>query len=186
MARLVRHRGFWLLALLLAGFVGLADGTAGEGPAKGKGGQATRITPANYKKLKNGMTEKQVVGILGTPTSTSSQDLGELGTGTILSWRRDGAVIAILMLEGKAVTHKGAFGKEALALVPRLTAKAYARVKFDMTEKEVVALLGPPKEANSPAGMPNVRVLTWRSGANLVTVTFRDGKVEATTAKFSD
>jgi outer membrane protein assembly factor BamE (lipoprotein component of BamABCDE complex) len=189
MACLSRGPKLALLVLALAGCGCLAGNfvaVAGEKPGKGSSDQAGKLTAANYKKLKNGMTEKQVVGILGKPTSTSPQDHGELGTGTVLSWRSPNAAIAVLFRDGKAIAHKGAFGKDALAMTPKLSPKTFDRVKFDMTEKEVIAILGPPTEAKSPAGMPNVRILVWRSGKNSATITFQDGKVSASEAKFSD
>jgi hypothetical protein len=188
MARHVRRQGFCPVALLLVGCVCLSGGLApaGDKAAKGKGDKATRVTPANYKKLKQGMTEKQVVAILGQPTETSKQDLGEFGTGKVLSWTSGGDAIAVLFREGKSIAHRGAFGGAGKAPPPKLTADAYAKVKFDMTEKEVLKILGKPTEVNSPADMPNVKMMVWISGDNRVTVTFRNGKVEASQASFVD
>jgi hypothetical protein len=188
MTRPSRHRQLAPLALVLAGCVCLAGlaTAAGDKAGKGKGDKLSTINPANYKKLKDGMTEKEILKILGKPTSTSPQSLGELGTGKVLSWKRTGAAIIVLFRDGKAIAHKGAFGKDAQALTPKLSKEAYERVKFDMTEKEVLAILGPPTEVSSPEGMPNVRTLVWISGGNRATVTLRDGKVEATQAMFVD
>jgi len=168
------------LVVLLAGLVPLpgSSSTAAEKPG--------RVTPASYKKLKQGMTEKEILKILGKPTETSKQDLGEFGTGKVLSWASGGDVISVLFREGKAIAHRGAFGGAAKAPPAKLTADAYAKVKFDMTEKQVLAILGKPTEVRSPEGMPNVKMMVWMSGDNRVTVTFRNGKVEASQASFVD
>ena len=39
-----------------------------------KGGGNTKLTKANFEKVKDGMTEKEVVDLLGTPTETKNVD----------------------------------------------------------------------------------------------------------------
>lgn len=58
------------------------------------------VTPENYARIKDGMTEAEVIAILGKPTETSS--LSVLGmTGTSSTWAGGGHSIMIQFVDGK-------------------------------------------------------------------------------------
>jgi hypothetical protein len=93
---------------------------------------------------------------------------------------------------------------------PKLTAENVQRIRGDMTEAEVIAVLGRPTEvkdgvpkefggatqecSQNIGGVdvkfrfgplaPGVRTLTWRKGKDFITVVFRNGKVVSVPAGY--
>jgi hypothetical protein len=60
----------------------------------------TRINQENFSRLQTGMTEQEVVAILGSPTESSSVDV--LGvSGTTSRWAGGGAAITVRFVGGK-------------------------------------------------------------------------------------
>ena len=57
----------------------------------------SKVTPENYQKIEEGMTEEQVVALLGKPTETNSVSV--LG---VSRWVADDAVITVRFVNGKA------------------------------------------------------------------------------------
>ena len=61
----------------------------------------SKVTEDNYRKLEEGMTEEQVVAILGRPTESSSVSVLGLG-GTVSRWVSGDAVITVRFVNGRA------------------------------------------------------------------------------------
>lgn len=60
----------------------------------------SKVTQENFAKVQNGMTEQEVVAILGNPTESTSRDV--LGiTGTSSRWVSGDAAITIRFVGGK-------------------------------------------------------------------------------------
>lgn len=60
----------------------------------------SKITPENFAKVQDGMSEQEVSAILGSPTETSSSSI--LGiSGTSSTWRGGDAVITVRFVNGK-------------------------------------------------------------------------------------
>jgi hypothetical protein len=60
----------------------------------------SRITPDNYRKIEEGMTEQEVSALLGSPTETNSVNV--LGvSGTVSRWVGREGVITVRFVNGK-------------------------------------------------------------------------------------
>ena len=60
----------------------------------------SKVTQENFAKVQNGMTEQEVIAILGNPTESTSRDV--LGiTGTSSRWASGDAEITIRFVGGK-------------------------------------------------------------------------------------
>jgi hypothetical protein len=60
----------------------------------------SKVTQENYQKIEEGMTEEQVVALLGKPTETNSVSV--LGvSGSVSRWVADDAVITVRLVNGK-------------------------------------------------------------------------------------
>jgi len=73
-------RGFLILVFLLAA--------------------CSKVSEENYRKVEEGMTEEQVVAILGKPTESSSVSVLGVG-GTVSRWVSGEAVITVRFVNGK-------------------------------------------------------------------------------------
>jgi hypothetical protein len=63
----------------------------------------SKVTPENFAKVQNGMTEQDVIAILGNPTESTSREV--LGiTGTASSWVSGDTAITIRFVGGKVAT----------------------------------------------------------------------------------
>lgn len=61
----------------------------------------SKVTEDNYRKIEDGMTEEQVVAILGKPTESSSVSVLGIG-GTVSRWASGDAVITVRFVNGRA------------------------------------------------------------------------------------
>ena len=60
-----------------------------------------RITQENYAKIQEGMSEQEVIAVLGNPTE--SQSISVLGvSGTAARWVGNDAVVTVQFVNGKA------------------------------------------------------------------------------------
>ena len=60
----------------------------------------SKVTPENFAKVQSGMTEQEVIAILGNPTESTSREV--LGiTGTVARWTRGDTVVTIRFVGGK-------------------------------------------------------------------------------------
>lgn len=63
----------------------------------------SKVTPENFARVQNGMTEQEVAAILGSPTESTSRDV--LGiTGTASRWVSGDTAITIRFVGGKVAT----------------------------------------------------------------------------------
>lgn len=66
-------------------------------------GACTRVTQDNFSKIETGMTEQEVISILGSPSESSSSSL--LGiSGTASRWASRDAEITVRFVGGKVAT----------------------------------------------------------------------------------
>lgn len=61
---------------------------------------SSKISEANYNKIKTDMTEAEVQEILGPPTESANADLG-IVSGTSAKWVKDNLTISIQFFNGK-------------------------------------------------------------------------------------
>jgi outer membrane protein assembly factor BamE (lipoprotein component of BamABCDE complex) len=62
----------------------------------------SKISQANFEKIKTGMTLAQVTAILGEPTEASSVDVAVF-SGTVSKWKAGDITITIQFVNGKVV-----------------------------------------------------------------------------------
>lgn len=60
----------------------------------------SKVTEENYRKVEDGMTEDQVVALLGKPTESNSVSVLGVG-GTVSRWVAGDAVITVRFVNGK-------------------------------------------------------------------------------------
>jgi SmpA / OmlA family len=60
---------------------------------------ATKVNKANYDKVKQGMTEAQVIDILGAPTDTKPS----MGGGKLLIWKSGTNIVNVTFLKDKVI-----------------------------------------------------------------------------------
>jgi hypothetical protein len=58
------------------------------------------VTQENFSRIRNGMTQQQVIAILGEPSESSSIDIGGL-SGTAAKWIDGNSVITIQFVNDK-------------------------------------------------------------------------------------
>ena len=62
----------------------------------------TKVTPENYAKIQEGMSEQEVAAVLGSPDESTSRDvLGISGTTSV--WKSRDAAITLRFVNGKVV-----------------------------------------------------------------------------------
>ncbi len=64
--------------------------------------ERTRINAANFEKIKTGMSQTEVMAILGEPTESSSLDIAVFA-GTNSVWKYQDTTIAVQFVNGKVV-----------------------------------------------------------------------------------
>ena len=69
-----------------------------------------RISQENFQKIESGMTEAEVMEILGEPTEAASVGLGGW-TGTTSTWKTEKGTIAIQFMNGKVAMKTFTKGK---------------------------------------------------------------------------
>ena len=84
-----------LVGLIIVGLVGCAG---------------SKITKENFDKIKLGMTQEEVQGILGPPTEASGIEI-PVFSGTMSKWARGDTVISVQFVNGKVVAKE--FSKPA-------------------------------------------------------------------------
>jgi len=76
-----------LVGLLIVGLIGCAG---------------SKITKENFDRIKLGMTQEEVQGILGPPTEASGLEI-PVFSGTMSKWARGDTVISVQFVNGKVV-----------------------------------------------------------------------------------
>lgn len=60
----------------------------------------SKVTAENFERIQNGMTQKEVVAILGEPTETSAINIAGV-SGGMASWQEGNTVISVQFLNDK-------------------------------------------------------------------------------------
>jgi hypothetical protein len=60
----------------------------------------SRINSGNFNRIQNGMSEQEVIAILGEPSTSDSVGIGPL-SGTTSTWTHEGLTISVQFLNGK-------------------------------------------------------------------------------------
>ena len=60
----------------------------------------SKISAENFARIQNGMTQKEVVAVLGEPTETSSVSIGGL-SGGMATWKDGSTVISVQFVNDK-------------------------------------------------------------------------------------
>jgi hypothetical protein len=76
-----------LAGLLIAGLIGCGS---------------SKITKDNFDRIKLGMTQEEVQGILGSPTEASGIEI-PMFSGTMSKWARGDTIITVQFVNGKVV-----------------------------------------------------------------------------------
>lgn len=60
----------------------------------------SKVTAENFERIQTGMTQKEVIAVLGEPTETSSVNIAG-ASGGMASWKDGGTVISVQFLNDK-------------------------------------------------------------------------------------
>jgi outer membrane protein assembly factor BamE (lipoprotein component of BamABCDE complex) len=199
--------------VLVDGFVAGALGTDGKnvyapvvanaagpggpnpGPAAGGPPAAREAMEANFRKLRLGMTKAELIAILGQPMATLDVS-GELifqntvGDSIVVVVRDDKVVKADARINGEPIPLEAGDLPPAAA---KATADGFRKVRRDMTERQVVALLGPPDKTDVNGGRdlgvgftPTVKFLSWGAEpGDVFHLTLQNGRVTTGNARIN-
>ncbi len=193
-------------ALALAGCcllaLGCSKSTTTSGPSGGGGGDsAAKPSKANFEKVKDGMSEKEVTDIMGAPSASAEFDSNAAkdmlkgvsipaapalpGTPglpalpalklTVKNWEEGETLYEVVFQEGKVVA-KGSESKKA-----KVTKENADKIKVGMSRAEVEAILG-KGTTSAGAKIENFggEVTVWEGPDGTITVGFANDKVTAT------
>jgi hypothetical protein len=73
-------------------------------------GCGSKVTSENFMKVKDGMSESDVNGLLGSPTKTEEKDMAPFGKVKVAEWKSGNNEVTIMYKDGKVVGQKGKFG----------------------------------------------------------------------------
>jgi hypothetical protein len=163
-----------------------------------RGGPADSVTEENFKKLKHGMTQRELLQLLGRPSFVYAAGVfldGQGGGGTQLLWKKGRDSIDVRLDETGLVLATGAFNGKVLVLdapfpgglpdfhIPggrHLTRGLYDSLKLGMSEAESLVQLGP----GTPLGPQTMRngkksTTSWKyvDGPASITLHFVDEKL---------
>jgi outer membrane protein assembly factor BamE (lipoprotein component of BamABCDE complex) len=152
-------------------FPAVAKVDAGNGPAvPWVAGTTHTIAREAVDKVKIGMHETEVKQLLGAPSMESS--LG--GSSVMMTWYDPDKQYVQIIFDKGQVTQKTYGGQKPAA--DAFSQAKLDQVKTGMTLAAVRDLLG-PSQGDVNAGP--TRVLSWETSKVLVTIIFRNGKVES-------
>ena len=60
----------------------------------------SKISAENFERIQNGMTQKEVIAVLGEPTETSNVNIAGV-SGGMATWKDGNTVISVQFLNGK-------------------------------------------------------------------------------------
>lgn len=180
------------LSLPLAGCGG-TSASSGSAPSSGASTSAAQqdsassvasgtIDAKKFKQIKEGMTYKQVVKIIGSEGEQQSTSSYGGITASSYQWTSDDWGTAVVMFENKKVVSKAQYGVGESTDVT-ITKAAYKKIKSGMTYDEVIKAVGGEGEltGSSKVAGYTTKIYTWNgssAGAN-ATVTFQNGKVQS-------
>jgi outer membrane protein assembly factor BamE (lipoprotein component of BamABCDE complex) len=173
------------------------DGKSSSSPSKeGEGGP--KISKANFDKVKDGMSDKEVADILGPPSASAEFDpkvmkdmLKDTMKGvkielpielpnvpmpkvTLKNWEDGDTLYEVMFQEGKVAGKSSATKKE------KVTKENGDRIKVGMARAEVEAILGKGKiEAGAKIESFSGDVTVWEGKEGVISVIFTNDKVTA-------
>jgi outer membrane protein assembly factor BamE (lipoprotein component of BamABCDE complex) len=162
----------------------------------------TKVTKANLDKIKGGMTDIDLIGLLGLPTNNSApidpvarQYIGDKGR--LMVWKNGQDYINVgLNPDGKVACWMGQFNNlamgyfsdQAFVVKPtdpnpttKVTKDNFNKIKGGMSEFDVAQILGRPTNPNAQAdpdtaNYDKAHTQVWQNGADSITVTFCNKK----------
>lgn len=179
-----------VLALALAGC-----GSSGSSNSAGSSSAASSATQTassaqdsgtidakKFKQIKEGMTYKQVVKLIGSEGEEQSTSSYGGITASTYAWESDNWGTAVVMFENKKVVSKAQYGVGESTDVT-ITKAAYKKIKPGMTYQDVVKIVGGEGELTSSSKVAGytTKTYTWYGsdlGSN-AEVTFQNGKVQS-------
>ncbi len=188
-----------VLALPLAGCGGTSSSSGSGADSSGTASSATASVSAaqqadssatesgtidakKFKQIKEGMTYKQVVKLIGSKgEEQSTSSYGGITASTYV-WQSDGWGSAVIMFENKKVVSKAQYGVGESTDVT-ITKAAYKKIKTGMSYQDVVKVVGGEGEltGSSKVAGYTTKTYTWYGsdlGSN-ATVTFQNDKVQS-------
>ncbi len=162
-------------------------------------GSRPTISKANFEKIKDGMSDKEVNDILGPPSASAEFDpkvmkdmLKDTSKGfqvdipvalpgvslpkmTLKNWEDGDTLYEVVFQEGKVA------GKSTATKKEKVTKENADRIKIDMTRAEVEAILGKGKhETGARIEGFSGDVTVWEGTDGVISVIFTNDKVTAT------
>ena len=176
-SKATKKKGLPLVVWLLAG-TGLLILLCGGGFALWSWTNPGHVTQANFDRIKSGMTQAQVIAIMGEPTSASSDN-----SEPYFSWSYGGDSITVYFDKDGAweSTYKlksGRFQKGFERSHGPVTQANFDQIKRGMTQAQVIAIMGEPTSANNSEGYSDFH---WSYGGETIYVSFdKDGVCQRT------
>lgn len=149
------------------------NNNASEKPKK----EETKVTYANFAKIKMGAKQSDVESILGKGTLDSSSDIGGIKT-EMYSWNGDGISNMNVTIQNGIVTGKAQMG--LYSNYSDVTLEKFNKIKEGMTYEQVKAILGEGEITSQSKIMDIESILySWinKDGSNM-NCTFSGGKME--------
>jgi outer membrane protein assembly factor BamE (lipoprotein component of BamABCDE complex) len=164
----------------------------------GNGASGPKVSKANFDKVKDGMSDKEVADILGPPSASAEFDPKvmkdmmkdtakvikidlpdlpgiPLPKMTLKNWEDGDTLYEIVFQEGKVA------GKNTATKKEKVTKENADRIKVNMTRAEVEAILGKGKhEAGAKIEGASGDVIIWEGTDGIISVIFTNDKVTAT------
>lgn len=187
--------GLCCLFVIGCGKSGITTGGGGGGGGGGSPDGGT-ISKANFDKIKDGMSEKEVIDILGHPTASADIDMNKtkdmlkgmpleampvelpglpIPKMTLKSWEDGDNLYGIAFKDGKVA------GKHFESKKGKVTKENADQIKVGMTRAEVEVLLGKGKtQAGVQIPGYSGEVTVWEGADGTITVGFANDKVAAT------
>jgi hypothetical protein len=176
--------------------LGCNKGATTSGPAGGSGGDtAAKPSKANFEKVKDSMSEKEVTDIMGSPSASAEFDPSaakDMLKGmqmpampampgmpamkvTVKNWEEGETLFEVVFQEGKVVA-KASESKKA-----KVTKENADKIKVGMSRAEVEAILGKgATSAGAKIESYGGEVTVWEGADGAITVGFANDKVAVT------
>jgi outer membrane protein assembly factor BamE (lipoprotein component of BamABCDE complex) len=197
LAKVVHLGAVLLCCVLLAGCKKDNKGKDGNGDK-----EKAKVSKANFAKVKEGMSPKEVEEILGPPDGSFEVKPGELPGGTKLpgvpdmpdmpkvdlgkfagkEWKEANKVYHVVFKDDKVMAKEVVEDKEKEKPASKITKANYDRIKTGMTKKQVEEILGKGKTGASGAIEDfSGATVVWKDGDKIITIGFLNDKVKIKT-----
>lgn len=143
------------------------------------------LTMEKYRQIKNGMTYKEVVAILGSEGKVLSDSSGGGTRYATYQWSGDNFEMIVLSFQNDKLNSKTQVGLASSSSDSKESAvsrEKYDRLKDGMSYREVVSVLGGEGEEQFNSNIAGFKIATYQwkgSGYSSIIITFQDDKLQS-------